>query len=289
MGINTTASGMDAFAAGSNTVASGVASFAMGINAQATKTGAVALGQDTIAGGTNSTAMGIWSLATGIGSTAMGYGNTATGIGSTAMGVGSTASGHYSTVMGYSSGADGHFTWAAGRHAMALHEGTFVWADSHTDDFSSTGNNQFLIRATGGVGINKNNPTTALDVTGTVTATAFSQSSDRSQKEEFTPVNPAEVLDKVAALAISRWHFKGDAATPHVGPMAQDFHAAFGVGTDDKHIATVDADGVALAAIQGLNLKLEEQRVENAALEKQVAELKALVESLAAKVNGGAR
>jgi transposase len=59
-------------------------------------------------------------------------------------------------------------------------------------------------------------------------------------------------------MPISRWNFIGDAATPHVGPMAQDFHAAFGLGTDDKHIATVDADGVALAAIQGLNQKLEE-------------------------------
>ena len=82
--------------------------------------------------------------------------------------------------------------------------------------------------------------------------------------------------------------------------MAQDFHAAFGVGTDDKHIATVDADGVALAAIQGLNQKLENRsqesevrgqklEAENMELKKQVAELKALVESLAGKVNGGAK
>lgn len=42
-------------------------------------------------------------------------------------------------------------------------------------------------------------------------------------------------------------------ATPHLGPMAQDFHAAFNVGMDDKHMATVDEEGVALAAIQGLN------------------------------------
>jgi trimeric autotransporter adhesin len=54
-----------------------------------------------------------------------------------------------------------------------------------------------------------------------------------------------------------RWNFKQDANSPHIGPMAQDFYAAFGVGPDDKHIATVDADGVALAAIQGLNRKLE--------------------------------
>jgi len=96
-------------------------------------------------------------------------------------------------------------------------------------------------------------------------------------------VKPGEVLEKVVALPVSSWNYKQDAATRHVGPMAQDFFAAFAVGTDDKHIATVDADGVALAAIQGLNQKLQDelrrrdaanaelaQRVER--LEKMLAE-----------------
>ena len=66
--------------------------------------------------------------------------------------------------------------------------------------------------------------------------------------------------------------------------MAQDFHAAFGLGTDDKHIATVDADGVALAAIQGLNEKTEvrsqksEVRIQK--LEAENAELKQRLEKL---------
>jgi hypothetical protein len=63
--------------------------------------------------------------------------------------------------------------------------------------------------------------------------------------------------------------------------MAQDFHAAFGLnGADDKHIATVDADGVALAAIQGLNQKLEETRAENIALKRELSEIKALLTRL---------
>jgi dTDP-4-amino-4,6-dideoxygalactose transaminase len=49
-----------------------------------------------------------------------------------------------------------------------------------------------------------------------------------------------------------------------MGVMAQDFYAAFGIGEDERHITTIDADGVAFAAIQGLNEKLE---TENAALE----------------------
>lgn len=58
-------------------------------------------------------------------------------------------------------------------------------------------------------------------------------------------------------LPINRWNLKGDASTPHVGPKAQDFYAAFGTGTEQTHIATADADGVALAVIQGLNEKVE--------------------------------
>jgi cell division protein FtsB len=59
--------------------------------------------------------------------------------------------------------------------------------------------------------------------------------------------------------------------------MAQDFHAAFSLGTDERHIATVDADGVALSAIQGLNQKLEETRAENAALKARLEKLEALL------------
>ncbi len=61
------------------------------------------------------------------------------------------------------------------------------------------------------------------------------------------------MLDKVATLPIMRWNYKTDTNTVHVGPMAQDFHATFNVGPDEKHIATVDEEGVALAAIQGLS------------------------------------
>lgn len=112
----------------------------------------------------------------------------------------------------------------------------------------------------------------------------FVSSSDRNQKEAFAPVEPREVLEKVAALPLSEWNYKQDPTSRHIGPMAQDFHAAFGVGPDDRHIATVDADGVALAAIQGLNQKVEEQatalrerEAQIARLESELSELRSLV------------
>ncbi len=103
--------------------------------------------------------------------------------------------------------------------------------------------------------------------------------SDRDAKENVRAVDGKEVLEKVAAMPVSTWNYKAqDSSVRHIGPMAQDFYAAFNVGPDDKHIATVDEGGVALAAIQGLNQKLE---AEVKGLRKEVAELKALVEKMA--------
>src|SRR5882672_10672702 len=94
----------------------------------------------------------------------------------------------------------------------------------------------------------------ALTVNGT-----FNNNSDREAKQNLNPVSAARILDKVPQLPLSEWSYKEDAATLHIGPMAQDFHSAFNIGTDDKHIAPFDEGGATLAAIQGLNHKLEEK------------------------------
>jgi hypothetical protein len=120
-------------------------------------------------------------------------------------------------------------------------------------------------------------------VHGSLSADNFGQGSDRNLKEKFTPIDNQEILERVASLPISRWNFKTDEQTPHIGPMAQDFYTAFKVGADDKHITTVDEGGVALAAIQGLNQKLNEKDAEIQGLKQSVAELKAMVEKLAGK------
>jgi hypothetical protein len=77
---------------------------------------------------------------------------------------------------------------------------------------------------------------------------------DRNLKENFAPVEPSEILEKLAGLRIERWNYKAEnPSVRHIGPMAQDFAAAFGVGADDRYIRRVDAFGVAFAAIQALH------------------------------------
>ena len=88
------------------------------------------------------------------------------------------------------------------------------------------------------------------------------------------------MLAKVSALPLQSWHYTNAPGTRHVGPMAQDFQAAFGLGADDKSIATVDADGVALAAIQGLDEITKSQAAEIAALRRQLAELRGLIRGI---------
>ncbi|MEZ4954293.1 MAG: tail fiber domain-containing protein [Saprospiraceae bacterium] len=100
-------------------------------------------------------------------------------------------------------------------------------------------------------------------------------------KENITPVNSAEVLDKIMQLPITQWNYiKEDDAIKHIGPMAQDFYEAFGLGRDEKTISTIDPAGVALVAIQELNKKQKEL---NAKI-NEIADLKTTLEMLVSEV-----
>ncbi len=146
---------------------------------------------------------------------------------------------------------------------------------------------RFRILANGDVGISNSAPGQLL-VVGTGGAfcngTTWVNGSDRNSKEDFAAINPREVLEKVSELPITRWNYRADETQQHIGPMAQDFYAAFNVGPDDKHITTVDEGGVALAAIQGLNQKLQadnaQLKQENDLLAKRLDALEAEVKAL---------
>jgi hypothetical protein len=186
-------------------------------------------------------------------------------------------SGKSSTVPGGAANlASGDYSFAAGRHAKADDQGSFVWADSTGFDFHSTLADGFFVRCVGGVRF-----VTGIDLTGVQT--------DRDAKKNIEPVDYQAVLDKLAQVPVSRWNYKWeqDGAVPNLGPMAQDFKAAFYPGRDDKSISTLEFDGVELAAIQGLNRKMEEQKTELqrkesriSALEKELSELKHAVTKL---------
>jgi hypothetical protein len=388
LGYGTIAGGNYSTALGRETWAIGNYSTTMGYLSRAFGDSATSMGHASVANGGSSAAIGDGNYAIGYAALATGYGTAARGGASTAMGFQSTVNADYATAIGYNTLANGTNAIAMGSYAQASHLGSFVWADdSSVNAFGSSAANQFLLRASGGVGIGTTNPLVQLMVNGNTrvdaqTGVAYSEGlvincpsnmtpaggyggigfrnaslgapltsasvkwgiyydyvaegsaigagglafiqnnastrlflgtngnvgigntspnnllvvgsagspaycngttwvngSDRNSKEAFAAINPRSVLEKVAALAISEWKYKVDGhGTRHIGPVAQDFHAAFGLnGTDDKHIATVDEEGVALAAIQGLNEKLEDRSQK---LEEENVKLKARLEKL---------
>ena len=167
-------------------------------------------------------------------------------------------------------------TGAVGSNQLADGVVTAEKLDPTIGVWTRAGDDVFLL--TGNVGLGTSSVTSnRLEVAGMVAATAFNTTSDRNAKENFSAVSPGEVLAKVTALPVQQWSFKGFPGARHIGPVAQDFRAAFGLGHDDKSIATVDADGVALAAIQGLSQKIE---AENTALRSELKAKAAEVDQL---------
>lgn len=105
--------------------------------------------------------------------------------------------------------------------------------------------------------------------------------SDRNKKENFAPVDADAILAKVGALEISTWNYTfQDPQFRHLGPMAQDFKAAFDIGHTDKAIFQVDADGVALASIQALYGQVKLLESENSKLRKTLSTLEKRLDKL---------
>ena len=269
-GILNTASNQDATVAGGNSNTASYASATVGGGDLNTASGSA----DTVSGGENNTASG------GDATVAGGAANTASGAYATvAGGDDNIASGYHATVPGgLLNTAGGTDSFAAGSEAVAQHDGAFVWSDDSGTSFVSNGPNTFSARATGGVRF-----VTAIDGSGNPTAGvslasgggSWSSISDRNAKANFAPVDGRKVLEQLAAIPIETWNYKSQQpSTRHMGPMAQDFHAAFQVGEDDKHITTIDADGVAMAAIQGLYQMLQ---AKDAQLAEQGRQIKLLI------------
>ena len=223
----------------------------------------------TVAGGGGNTAEGQYSTVGG------GIANLASGTHSVVSGGTNNSAGGTDAVVpgGYLNSAAGSYSFAAGRRAKANNTGAFVLADSNDFDLSPGVNNAFTARFTGGARF-------ILGINGTGTATwlcavynggSWGCSSDRNVKENFQPVDGKAILAKLADLPITTWNAIGtDPQVRRMGPMAQDFYAAFGLGDSDKVITTGDLDGVALAGIQGLYEITQEKDAQLAAQQRQI-------------------
>jgi hypothetical protein len=137
----------------------------------------------------------------------------------------------------------------------------------------------FTVRAPGGVRF----LTSSNNIAGVVlpaNATSWASLSDSNAKTSITVVDHRETLRKVSKLPVTSWQYKHDPSRRYIGPMAQDFHAAFGLGQDDKHVGTLDSDGVTLSALKGLIEELQTRKARSAAQAKRLEQLQGELEQL---------
>lgn len=246
----------------------------------------VAIGQDVRASGDNGVAFGLRSTAAGSSTFAAGEDNTASGAASVALGY----------------------------HAHTnARQGSFVFADRSTVDTLRAGvNHSANWRVSGGFRIfTSSNLSTGVTIqsgssvsnwgqssavistsTGAYLSTSgiWTNTSDVNRKHLFQPVAGEDVLTRLRSLPITSWSYRTDSdGIRHLGPTAQDFRRAFGLGSDDVTIGTVDADGVALAAAQALDARTQQQQQRIEALEAENADLRARLERLEALVTAAPR
>jgi len=224
--------------------------------------------------GRGSVAMGISNKASGEGSVALGTGSFATGAGALAL-MGGDATGDASVAISaamataFSTIAIGNNAYATGEQSVALgsmastnaKRGAFVYGDASVPDYvNAASDNQFVVRASRfWFGADNNVTATAGRYIETSTGAYLSSggtwtnSSDSARKTAFRDVDGDSVLARIAAMPVRTWSYRDeDSTVRHMGPTAQDFRTAFSLGQSDKAIATVDADGVSIAAIQAL-------------------------------------
>jgi hypothetical protein len=261
------------FAGGNQVVASDYGAFAYGDQVTVSSTVGVGFGSAITVSGTAGFSAGASNVCSGFACTAIGYSNRAGGQGSVALGYRATAAGANSVTIGY-------------RGSNNTHTGSIVLAaignpTTYTDSVRAQNDGEFRVRAPGGIALRTSNPASnaagAAGNTGCDLAAGsgtWSCSSSRLLKDEFAPVDGDVVLAHLRSLPLSTWRFQEDhQGGRHMGPVAEDFYAAFGLGSGPTSIGTTDLSGVALAAVQTLAAR-------NAELERRVAELQARVDSI---------
>ncbi len=285
-GSNCRASGDHSFAVGLATTASGDESVAFGNNA--TSSADRSLSFNGFASGVGAIALGSGAQATADDAVAIGPSSIASGLASTTIGP-SIALGSFSVAIGLQNRAAGNFSMAFGKNARCSNQGSCVIGDASagfsSDSVYSTANNQMTMRYTGGFRL-----FTTMNLSSGVAVSAgggsWASVSDRRKKENFRDIDVESILTKVAALKITNWNYKSQpASVRHIGPVAQDFYAAFGLDGqgNDTTINTIDIDGVNMAAIQALEKRTTQLQQENEALRQRLEKMEALLQKIAAE------
>jgi hypothetical protein len=272
--------GYYSWAGGALSKAPGNYAFAMGNQNNAEAQCSVAMGSGNVVWGT-SPYFGTCGIALGLNNdvmdqagVALGQNNTSDGDAAVAIGYTTTADADYSMAFGYRADTNGH-------------TGAKVFSDaSTTTPLEASANNQFLVRAAGGYRFRTNATlTTGCDLP--AGSGVFSCASDRNLKDGFEPVDGEDILRRLAAMPIERWSYKSEPGVRHLGPVAQDFKAAFDLGVDDVSIGHLDEAGVSLRAIQALEVRTRELREQAADIDRlkaDVAELRRLLQEVSSGV-----
>ena len=247
----------------------------------------VAIGENVRASGNNGVAFGLRSTAANNSSVAIGEDNTASGAASVALGYHA----HTNTKQGSFVFSDR--SSADSTRAGSAHQATFRVACGFQIFTSSNLNSGVAFGGASVSNLGSTCPTSYFEQSGTMIATStgaylssggtWTNASDVNRKHLFERVTGEDVLARLRGLPITSWSYRVEEdAVRHLGPTAQDFRAAFGLGRDETTIATVDADGVALAAAKALEHRTAAQAEEIRALREENAELRGRLERLEA-------
>ncbi|MBO6516034.1 MAG: tail fiber domain-containing protein [Bacteroidia bacterium] len=274
--------GRNAIAFGTKNNAYGQYSFIIGHNSSSLGTNSGVFGEEShvLSGYNHSYAIGYQDTIKGNNAVAIGYRAFAEGTGAVAIGSNVRTNNPYSVAIGNNVYAIADRSVAMGSYVSTnFKNGSFIFGDgSVTTITQSPAQHTMTMRFNNGYRLyTKSDLTTGVYMNNG--GTSWVSTSDRNMKENFEEINGEEILDKIQALPITQWNYIGnDDDVKFIGPMAQDFHAAFGLGgSDSLGISTLAYNGINLAAAQALikrNKDLE-QRVNN-----QDAEIKALRQEL---------
>ncbi|HEU0302733.1 MAG TPA: tail fiber domain-containing protein [Longimicrobium sp.] len=260
--------GFYSWAGGNLTKATLFTSFAFGDQVEVTAVSATGFGASNTVSGTAGFAGGALNRCTAAYCTAFGYTANAGGQGAVAIGYRVTADANYSVALGHRASANGF-------------AGAFVIADqSTTDSLEASATNQFNSRYAGGYRL-YTNATTTTGASLNAGGSTWNAISDRNRKEHFLEIDGEDILARLRRVPVTSWNYIAEGTeVRHIGPMAQDWHAAFGLNDDSLTINTGDFDGVNLAAIQALERRTTGQDGRIQALEAENAQLRAQNASL---------